>query len=716
MYEREIPTYDELKALCDNLQRQITRSLVVKQDLIDTRSGLDRDLARFKAIQSYSQKVIHAANLQDFAEITVESIIEAFELECSALLLYDKSERCLKPAAVFGLGVSEDKCRLDWEWLSSQGLLKGRSAYIEHVQPEMEPWCSAGLYQVIISPFYDGKEELEGLLLGGISTKKQVYYDEIKEESVPSFMVFTQQMSSLLHNLESQQVIRDQVEALTQAYSQLQEKTEKLQTAQKQLEETNRYLKRMVNELSSLHATGTAITSILDMDHLLDTVLKTIVHDLGYDRAMILLVDEQRNVLKDGRGMGTTEEMDDYIKNLERPIRKGGGVLVQVVMSGSPVLVSDVKDTDMKIDMDIVRTLKTKSFLAVPLKTKEKVIGVMAVDNFKSKAKLTERDERLLSTLAGQVAISIENARLYDRMRALNADLEQEIVEHKRAEVALQEAHDELELRVNERTIELSDANRLLKQEVVERKRVELELQEAKELAEEANRAKSDFLANMSHELRTPMNSVIGFSEMIIDGIYGQVPSEIREVVGEIQKSGEHLLGLINDVLDISKIEAGRMELRLSENAAEDCVETVLARMTSLAKEKGLDLIAEIGEELPLCTFDLQRITQVLYNLVGNAIKFTRKGEIRIGAKEDGENLLFWVADTGVGIPESELENIFSEFQQADSSITRDNPGSGLGLAIAKRFVEMHGGSIWVESKVGVGSTFWFTLPLRSNK
>lgn len=173
---------------------------------------------------------------------------------------------------------------------------------------------------------------------------------------------------------------------------------------------------RRVNELSSLHNIGTAITSILDMDGLLDTVLKTVVHDLGYDRAMIMLVDEARDVLSRGRGIGGTEEMVKFIEQLELPISEDGGVLSQIVISGNPILVSDVKDTEIKMDMDIITTLKTRSFLAVPLKTKEKVIGIMAADNVKSEMKLAESDERLLSTLAGQVAISIENARLVEEV------------------------------------------------------------------------------------------------------------------------------------------------------------------------------------------------------------------------------------------------------------------------------------------------------------
>ena len=173
---------------------------------------------------------------------------------------------------------------------------------------------------------------------------------------------------------------------------------------------------RKVNELSSLHTIGTAITSILDMDNLLDTVLKTVVYNLGYDRAIIMLVDEERGVLSNGKIIGGTEEMNKLIENWQPPISEDAGVLAQVVISGEPILVSDINRTDIEMNMDLVKALKTESFLAVPLKTKEKVIGVIAVDNFKSGVKLTENDRNLLSTLAGQVAISIDNARLVEEV------------------------------------------------------------------------------------------------------------------------------------------------------------------------------------------------------------------------------------------------------------------------------------------------------------
>jgi len=700
------PTYDELRAACRDLQKEIAHYLVVEQDLIYARDRLDRELGRAKAIQSYSQKAIRASSPRDFAEITVESVVETLEVECSALLAYDGVANGLKVVAAFGLEQYEQETALDRDWAVARRLLDGGGAFIERAQPGAGPLGALGLCQVIACPYYDGKGGLRGLLAGGVSEQKVAFYGELSPELIPSFEVFTRQMSSLLHNLESQEVIRKQVEALSRANAELQEQAQKLQTARRTLEDTNRSLGRNVRELSTLHAIAAAITSIRDLDELLDTVLTTVVRDLGYDRALIMLVDEKRGVLGNGRVAGAAETVR-LVQDLERPIREGQGVLVQVVLSGEPILIDGVENPGSGLDLEIVDTHKTGwSLLAVPLRTKEKVTGVIAVDNFKSGARLSKEDESLLSTLAGQVAISIENARLY-------ADLQQEIAEHERAESALRSAHDESELRVRERTAELSAANARLRQEILERTQVEVALKEAREAAEAANRTKSNFLARMSHELRTPMNSVIGFAELILDGIYGDAPAAIREAVSEIQKSGEHLLGLINDVLDISRIEAGRMDLRLTEGPIEDCIETVLGRVAPLAKEKGLKLTAEIRQQLPACVFDAQRITQVLFNLVGNAIKFTRSGEVRIGVKPEEHQLLFWVADTGIGIPQGELLDIFSEFRQVDSSITREAQGSGLGLAIARKFVEMHGGRIWAESEVGAGSTFWFTLPLR---
>ncbi|MGE5302512.1 MAG: ATP-binding protein [Alphaproteobacteria bacterium] len=239
------------------------------------------------------------------------------------------------------------------------------------------------------------------------------------------------------------------------------------------------------------------------------------------------------------------------------------------------------------------------------------------------------------------------------------------------------------------------------------------ELQRLNEELQHASEAKSNFLANMSHELRTPMNAILGFVEMLLDDIYGEVPPHLKEPLTDIQTNGKHLLRLINDVLDLSKIEAGRMELMLAEYSVQDVVETVRASLQSLAVEKGLELIAVSQDDIPLAFGDGKRITQCLVNLVGNALKFSKAGRVALSVERQGDNLLCRVSDTGIGIPEEELENIFTEFQQLDTASTREYSGTGLGLNITKKFVEMHGGRIWAESELGKGSTFFFSIPLR---
>lgn len=238
------------------------------------------------------------------------------------------------------------------------------------------------------------------------------------------------------------------------------------------------------------------------------------------------------------------------------------------------------------------------------------------------------------------------------------------------------------------------------------------QLEEQNRALVRANQVKSEFLANMSHEIRTPMNAVINFSSLILEGVYGDITEDMRDAVEEIDRNGESLLNLINDILDISKIEAGGMKLQLSDCVPEDCIENAIVAMLHQAEEKGLVLVSEVETELPILQADDRRLTQhVLINLVKNAVKFTQEGEIRVGAKVEADCVLFWVADTGIGIPESEHEHIFEMFSQVDGSVTREAEGTGLGLAIARKFVEMHKGEMGVESVVGDGSRFWFTIP-----
>jgi signal transduction histidine kinase len=246
-----------------------------------------------------------------------------------------------------------------------------------------------------------------------------------------------------------------------------------------------------------------------------------------------------------------------------------------------------------------------------------------------------------------------------------------------------------------------------------EQRRAAVELVRLNDQLAQASKAKSEFLANMSHELRTPMNAILGFTEMLLDGLYGEIPAPLKEPLADIQVNGRHLLHLINDVLDLSKIEAGRMELALGEYSVKEVVDIVHLSLRSLAAEKNLEFVTSVPDDLPPAYGDNRRLAQCLMNLAGNAIKFTREGRVEIGVELAGDELVFRVTDSGIGIPKDELENVFAEFRQVDTTVTREFGGTGLGLSITKKFVEMHGGRIWVESESGKGSTFFFAVPLR---
>ena len=257
----------------------------------------------------------------------------------------------------------------------------------------------------------------------------------------------------------------------------------------------------------------------------------------------------------------------------------------------------------------------------------------------------------------------------------------------------------------------LQDLNILLERRVAERTD---ELQKANIALEKANRLKSEFLATMSHELRTPLNSIIGFAEVLKDEVVGTISAEQKEYLSDIHGSGQHLLNMINSILDLSKIEAGKLELHYEEFPVQEAINEVLNTIIGFSNKKGIRINTHIHEDVPSITVDKVKFKQIMFNLLSNAVKFTpENGRVTINASLMNQHVQIAVSDTGIGIKSEDMDKIFEAFRQLDASYARRYEGTGLGLTLTKRLVELHGGKIWVISEFGKGSTFTFTLPIK---
>jgi signal transduction histidine kinase len=442
--------------------------------------------------------------------------------------------------------------------------------------------------------------------------------------------------------------------SIKQLFAELRENKEKLEeysrTLEQKVEIRTRELARSVEELKALGEVSQAVSSTLDLETVLTSIVRHAVQLSKTDAGTIYEFDEAEGVFVPRINYGTRAE---YIEALhESRLRVGDRTVIgQAAIKRTPDQIPDLADVP-DYPLPYAQQAGYRALLALPLLREDRLIGGLVVRR-KVAGEFPAPVVDLLQTFAAQSVLAIHNARLF--------------------------------------------------QEIEEKGR-ELEI---------ANKHKSEFLANMSHELRTPLNAILGYTELILDNIYGDVPVKIQDVLKRLEKNGRHLLGLINNVLDLSKIEAGQLTLSLNEYSMAEVIKTVFTSVEALAAEKKLDLKVDVSNDLTIGKGDEQRIAQVILNLIGNAIKFTDEGEIKVEATVANETFLVSVSDTGPGLEEVDQKNIFEEFHQVDGSSTRKKGGTGLGLSISKKIVKMHGGRIWVESTLGKGSTFRFILPVR---
>ncbi|MEG4147026.1 ATP-binding protein [Microcoleus sp. Pol12B5] len=332
------------------------------------------------------------------------------------------------------------------------------------------------------------------------------------------------------------------------------------------------------------------------------------------------------------------------------------------------------------------------SILNVAIRLGGQIVGILSLEHIGAPRQWALEERTFADSLANLVALAIEG------------------FERQRAQEALSKAKAQLEMTVDQRTTQLTTANKLLRIEIAERKRAEIALQEALHKAEAASRAKSTFLANMSHELRTPLNAIIGYSEMLQEEARESGLEELIPDTQKIYNAGKHLLTLINDILDLSKIEAGRMELYLEKFDLSNLIEEVVATLHPLVEKNHNQLQVSCSENLGVMYADLTKVRQILFNLLSNALKFTEGGTVLLSATRepagDSDWVYLQVSDTGIGMSAEQQQNLFQPFIQGDASTTRKYGGTGLGLAISRLFCQMMGGDITVESELEVGSTF----------
>ena len=457
------------------------------------------------------------------------------------------------------------------------------------------------------------------------------------------------------------------LDSLTRSFDDLDEQAKLIVKTDLELNKAQEELDKRLNGLDALQKTSRLISTTLDEKEIFHRLNQPLMTALGFEKNIILMFDQDKKLHSRIRIGSSNEESNSIISHLEKD-----AVLDEALKEGHTL---SSASSPKQIKENLSQITNVEHFVLSPILAQSGMIGFVFVGNRSGTSPVTEGDEELVSILANQIGQSLENARLFEQVFR---------------------SSQELESRIQERTKQLASA-----------------LEEVQKVS----KTKSEFISAVSHELRTPLTSIKGYAAILMTGKLGQIPVEVKDRLEKINKHSDNLVKMINDLLDIARIESGRAELKFTPFKLTPLIDNVRDLLTPQTREKNIQITTEVGDDLPLITMDSSQIERVLINLVGNAIKFTPpKGTITIKAHRDHDHALIEVADTGVGIKQDDLPNLFDEFYRVENEINKNVKGTGLGLSLAKKIVEAHHGTVWVKSQVNAGTSFYFTLPVDFKK
>ncbi len=466
----------------------------------------------------------------------------------------------------------------------------------------------------------------------------------------------------LINKFDQIKYLQAALKKLKLSFNSLDEQAKLILKTDLELNRAQTELDKRLTSLDALQRTSRLISTTLDEIEIFRRLDKSLMLQLGFEKILIFAFDEHKK-LQARVNSGFSDEMIEKISNHLVKDSDFNSFLKEGYTVSSLTASKTKKDK-------IINLFEINNFILSPILTQDGTIGVIFVGNQFEAEITSEADEEMISILTNQIGQSLENAQLFEQVYKSRQELEQKIQERTR-QLAL-----------------------------------------ALEKVQKVNRTKSEFVSAVSHELRTPLTSIKGYAAILMSGKLGEVPEKVKERLEKINKHSDNLVELINDLLDIARIESGRVEMKFEKVNAKDLIENVKDLLTPQMKEKNIDFLTEVSKGTPDILVDQQQINRIFINLLSNAIKYTPNGTIKIIVSYNNKEVLFKIEDTGSGIKEEDLSRLFDEFYRVDNELNQTVKGTGLGLSLVKNIVTAHQGKIWVTSKIGVGTTFHFTIPL----